>query len=130
MARNLGLGLLVEPEVGGFETVLLYYLGGPALVVRDISDLYGVDILNPLATYEDENQFTTVCQYSGFTVKKGDRLKKTWDGLWVLERFWQPRNSQDFVRAKPEAADVKVGAPRPPDQFIGDDLPQVTPDDL
>jgi hypothetical protein len=31
--------------------------------------------------------------------RKGDELKKTWDGLWVCPEHWEPRHPQDFVRA-------------------------------
>jgi hypothetical protein len=31
--------------------------------------------------------------------RKGDELKKTWDGLWVCAEHWEPRHPQDFVRA-------------------------------
>jgi hypothetical protein len=31
--------------------------------------------------------------------RKGDELKKTWDGLWVCPEHWEPRHPQDFVQA-------------------------------
>ena len=31
--------------------------------------------------------------------RKGDELKKTWNGLWVCPEHWEPRHPQDFVKA-------------------------------
>lgn len=129
MARDVGEGMLVRQMDGETQTVLLLYAGGPALAMYTSPD-YGVEIANPAATFEDEAQFTTVCDYSGFTVKAGDRVRKTWDGLTVLDRFWEPRQPQDFVRSRPESAERKQGTPRAPDRFIGEDVPQVTAADL
>ena len=32
---------------------------------------------------------------------KASQLKKHWQGLWRCTRCWEPRNSQDFVKAGP-----------------------------
>lgn len=50
---------------------------------------------------------SATCQ--GFRAKPGELLK-TWDGLYVLPKFWRPRHPQDLVRAKAESLE---GSPRP-----------------
>ena len=128
MGRNIGWGLMTKPEAATIQTVLLMYANGPALVTRTTFD-GGTDITNPLASNEPETEYTTVCDLSGFTVNKGEIMRKTWDGYSVLERFWEPRHPQDMVRAKPERTEPKQGKPRPDDEFI-DILAPITPDDL
>jgi hypothetical protein len=71
-----------------------------------------------------------VCAYSGFPIRHGDAVRKTWDGQTVLARFWEPRQPQDFVRTRPEHPLRTDATGAPADQFIGTDRPQVTADEL
>lgn len=43
----------------------------------------------------------SVCQRCGSIFTK-DKLKLTWDGLWVCDDDWEPRHPQDFLRIKEE----------------------------
>lgn len=38
-----------------------------------------------------------ICDYSGFKIRASD-ARRTWDGLLVHKRFWEPRQPQDLVR--------------------------------
>ncbi len=66
------------------------------------------DITNDTATTDTGNRYN-ICDYSGFKAKPGE-LRKTWDGYYVLPQYWEPRNAQDFVRAK---AENQRGSKRP-----------------
>lgn len=127
MARDAAAGLLASPTDHQAQTVILLYSGGPALAVRTWTDP-ATDLVNPSATIEPPDSI--VCDYSGVRVRQGDQLRRTWDGFNVLSRHWEPRHPQDFVRSRPEATSTTQANQRPPDQFIGTDLPQVLPDDL
>lgn len=75
------------------------------------------DIVNPLATQEPNS--VTICAYSGFRIREGDQVRRTWDGHLVLARFWEPRHPQDFVRARPDTRETpSQGMLRPEDQFV------------
>lgn len=50
------------------------------------------------------------CDYSG-QIGWDDEFKQTWDGHWVLERYWEERHPQDFVRSRPEETGVPVARP-------------------
>ena len=39
---------------------------------------------------------------------KASRLKKTWDGLYVCERDWEPRHPQDYVRGTRDDQHVEL----------------------
>lgn len=50
---------------------------------------------------------------------KASQLKKTWDGLWVCERDWEPRHPQDFVRGVKDDPHVRISRPWPKtDAFV------------
>jgi len=75
------------------------------------------DIVNLQATPEPDS--VTICAYSGFRIREGDEVRRTWDGHLVLARFWEPRHPQDFVRARPETPErPSQGMLRPEDQFV------------
>lgn len=40
-----------------------------------------------------------VCDRCGFDYRFS-QMRKTWDGLWVCHKDWEPRHPQDFVRGK------------------------------
>ena len=70
------------------------------------------------------------CDLSGF-VGLASEMKETWDGKWVLAKFWEPRHPQDYVRGRAEDQSVPVSRPRSdvvtyaerfPNGFTKDDL--------
>lgn len=48
-----------------------------------------------------------------------ERTRGQWDGLQVDERFWEPRQPQDFVRGVPDRQNVGIARPLPPPTFSG-----------
>lgn len=102
----------------------------PPIIVIGLGPNDGTFILNATATTDTPNRYE-ICDRSGFKAKPGE-LVKTWDNLWVLPEFWEPRNLQDFVRNK---AEQQRGATRPEpvgnETFIEDAYPDgVDADDL
>ena len=89
----------------------------------------GTTIENTTAT-EDTGNRTNVCMLSGFKAKPGQLIKR-YDGLWVLPKFWEPRNEQDLLRAKSENQHGSIRPEPSTDQYISDLYPSgVTTDDL
>ena len=83
------------------------------------------------ADYYKHGDYNVICDYSGFKAK-ASQCRKTWDGYLVLERFWEPRHEQDFVRAV-GGDDQSVPIPRPEKEweYIEDLYPNgVDPEDL
>jgi len=70
-----------------------------------------------------------ICDISGFKCKRSE-CRKTWDGFIVRADFWEPRQSQDFVRGLRDKIAVAPGETRSEgaDQFLTTN--QVTVDDL
>ena len=67
-----------------------------------------------------------ICQRSGFRAEPG-QLVKDWTGLWVLPRFREQRNEQQFVRSKPEKPPTQKRPEKDPvylttNQISSDDL--------
>ena len=67
-----------------------------------------------------------ICDASGFKCY-ADELVKQWDGAFVLPRFLDKRNPQDFVKGVPDNKRVHLTRPEAPDTFISS---TVTPADL
>jgi len=44
-------------------------------------------------------------------------MKKTWQGLWVCYKDWEPQHPQDFVRGRKEQFAVPVARPDTTDVF-------------
>lgn len=42
---------------------------------------------------------------------KASELSKTWDGLWVCRRDWEPRHPQDFVKGVKDDMSVNISRP-------------------
>ena len=69
-------------------------------------------------TYYKRGDYNVICDRTGFKVK-ASRTKKEWNNLRVLDREWEARHPQDFLRgfkdnqavpdARSEAADVFLG---------------------
>ena len=57
------------------------------------------------------------CDMSGF-VGLASEMKQTWDGKWVLAKFWEPRHPQDYVRGRAEDQSVPVARPRSTDTLV------------
>lgn len=74
------------------------------------------------ADYLKLGSWNTRCDRCG-AKRKGDELRKTWDGLWVCPEHWEPRQPQDFVRPIEERPDPPF-VRNPPDVWI----PLCTPD--
>lgn len=128
MANYVGTGLLVDTPAVEHQVLLSLWAGGPVLLLDQGEIDPGTQITNPRAVQSLQPGY--ICAYSGFPIKDGDEIRKTWDGLTVLARFWNPRQPQDFVRSKPETPLRTDATGQPPDRFIGEDVPQVTIDDL
>ncbi len=71
------------------------------------------------ASYYKPGDNNAVCDRCGWTFK-ASTLKKTWDGLWVCARDWEPRHPQDFVRSVKDDQTVKVSRPEGPDVFVAE----------
>ena len=69
---------------------------GEGYLVKEDNNLSVGHILLEDVPAEDTSNFV-ICDRSGFKVKPGE-LKPTWDGLLVLDEFWEPRHQQDFIR--------------------------------
>ena len=59
------------------------------------------DITNSTADARDS--VYEVCAVSGFRAKRNSLIQR-WDGRWVLPKFNEPRNEQDFARGKKETS--------------------------
>lgn len=46
-------------------------------------------------SYFSQNDSNTICDITGFKVKKSEVLKR-WDGFYVIPEAWHPRQPQDF----------------------------------
>jgi len=66
-----------------------------------------------------------ICQVSGFKAERGELVER-WDGLFVLPRFNEPRNEQDFIRPQAEKLEGSI-RPEPGNVFI---TTRVLPEDL
>jgi len=70
----------------------------------------------PSKTYWKKGDWNGICQRCGFEFKFSE-LRKTWDGLWVCQDDWEPRQPQDYVRGLPDNQSVPVTSPESPDTF-------------
>ena len=60
--------------------------------------------------YYKQGDNNAICDRCGRPFK-ASQLRKTWDGLWVCERDWEPRHPQDYVKAIKEDPTVEVHRP-------------------
>lgn len=65
----------------------------------------------------DRGNWEALCDECGCKFKASE-LRKRWDGLMVCERDWEPRQPQDFVRAKVDIQAVPWSRPEPSDTFV------------
>jgi hypothetical protein len=75
-------------------------------------------------THGDHNG---LCDRCGFKFKFSE-LRKTWDGLYVCHKDWEPRQPQDMVRGLPDKQTVPVSRPEGTDTFLSTN--EVTVDSL
>lgn len=68
------------------------------------------------STY-DKGNWLAVCDECGRKVKASS-LRLRWDNLMVCPRDWEPRQPQDFVRAKVDIQAVPWSRPEASDTFI------------
>lgn len=67
-----------------------------------------------------------ICDRCGFKVLRS-QARKTWDGLIVCRKDWEPRHPQDFVKARSDRQAVRDPRPEQTDSFIST---AITQDDL
>lgn len=58
-----------------------------------------------------------ICARCGFTIRKSES-RMTWDNLVVCQADYEPRQPQDFVRAKADKQAVDNPRPYPEDRFL------------
>lgn len=75
-----------------------------------------------------QGDWNATCDRCGFK-RKASELKLEWDGLRVCEQCWEPRQPQDFVRARSDPKALPWTRPEPADTFIDTNNP-VRPSDL
>jgi hypothetical protein len=61
--------------------------------------------------------YFVICDRCGFK-HYASETKKTWDGLRVCLKDWEPRHPQDLVRGKVDKQTVKDPRPEPEDVFL------------
>lgn len=69
---------------------------GEGYIVKEDNNLTTGHIVIEDVPAEDTSNFI-ICDRSGFKAKPGE-LRKQWDGLLVLDEFWEARNPQDQIR--------------------------------
>lgn len=67
------------------------------------------------------------CDRCGFKLRRS-ATRKTWDGLIVCHKDWEPRHPQDQVKARSERQTIKDARPEPEHRFLGAN--EITADDL
>jgi len=65
----------------------------------------------------DKGDYDAICDSCGFKYKASE-LKLRWDGLMVCNKDWEPRQPQDFVRAKIDIQAVVWSRPEAYDTFL------------
>lgn len=75
------------------------------------------------ADYYADGSWNAVCFECGFKFKHF-QLKKHWQGYYVCESCWEPRQPQDFVRALPDLETPPWTQPQPADVFATGCTPQ------
>lgn len=81
------------------------------------------------ADYYKAGDNNCICDRCGFKYKASE-LKRTWDGLWVCSKDWEPRHPQDFVRGVEDYQRARISRPEGPDVFVplgvdGGDSPDI-----
>ena len=71
--------------------------------------------------------FWRICDRCGGKFRQSE-TRKTWDGLWVCKKDWEPRHPQDSIRGRGDRQSVPEPRPEPEDYFLSDN--EVTAEDL
>ncbi len=69
---------------------------GTGFLVKEDNNLSVGHILLEKIPADDTSNYV-ICDRSGFKVKPGE-LRSEWDGLQVLDEFWETRHPQDRLR--------------------------------
>lgn len=69
------------------------------------------------ADYYAHGQNNVICDVCGFKYKSS-QVRTRWDGLTVCKKDWEPRQPQDFVRAKHDDQRPIVSSPEDDDVFL------------
>ena len=82
----------------------------------------------------EKGQWNVICDRCGFQYK-ARQLRAEWTGLRVCcgagtSDCWEPRHPQEFVRGKADRQMPPWTRPGGEDRFVGDDVPEITQDDL
>ena len=64
----------------------------------------------------DKGDWDAICDDCGQRFKASE-LRLRWDGLMVDDKCWEPRQPQDFVRARLDIQAVPWSRPEPTDYF-------------
>jgi len=64
-----------------------------------------------------KGDYKVYCDRTGFRVYASE-CKMQWDGLFVRKESWEPRQPQDFVKAKQDKQSVPIARPGSDPEFI------------
>lgn len=67
--------------------------------------------------YYDKGNWEAICDSCGRRYK-ASQLRLRWDGFMVCKDDWEPRQPQDFVRAKIDIQSVPWTRPEPTNTFV------------
>lgn len=73
------------------------------------------------ADYLALGDYNSVCYQCG-RKRKASTLLRHWQGYYVCEEHWEPRQPQDFVRSVPDVQTPPWTQPMPENQFAISDL--------
>ncbi len=73
------------------------------------------------ADYYKPGSYNAICYFCGFKFK-GDTLRRYWQGFYVCERCWEPRQPQDFARSIMDVQTPPWSQPQPSWQFGLDEI--------
>ena len=67
--------------------------------------------------YYKRGDWSAICDVCGFKFKASE-MRKTWKGLYVCHDDYEPRQPQDFLRARTDKQSVPWARPEPEDAFV------------
>ena len=68
-----------------------------------------------------------ICDRCRFKFRRS-QMTRTYDGMWVCPKDWEPQHPQEFVRGVDQQIAVPVARPEPEDYFV--EAGDITADDL
>ena len=69
------------------------------------------------SNYYKRGDYNAICDVCGFKFKASE-MRKTWKGLYVCHDDYEPRQPQDFLRARTDKQSVPWARVEPDDTFI------------